>query len=121
MSTSVVHVLKLSPKDDFIAKIREFVAEKGWQEAYVQGTIGSVIDVVLTNAAGNTLPPPVQATEVDGPFEMLSCTGEIIRQEQGYYTHIHISGSKTDATALGGGLRQANVFRQMKIYIQKIA
>jgi predicted DNA-binding protein with PD1-like motif len=122
MSIGTIHVLKMKTGDDFIAEIGRYVAAQGWGEAYLQGAIGSVRDVVVGNAAGNTLPPPVQKTAIEGPFELLGCTGEIIRRDDGtYFTHIHVCGSLTDATTRGGGLSRATVFRQMKVYLQQVA
>ena len=94
--------------------------KKQWEEGLVQGALGSVVNITLNNAAENTIPPRVQTTNIEGPFEILSCTGEIIRRAEGYYTHIHVSGSLSNAQVLGGGLQNAEVFKGLKLYLQQI-
>ncbi|MGL5513840.1 MAG: PPC domain-containing DNA-binding protein [Sporomusa sp.] len=115
-----VYVLQLSTGENVIDAVRKFVSDQNWEEGVVQGALGSVVNVIVGNAAGNTLPPQVQKTNLAGPFEILSCTGEVIRRDDGYYTHIHASGSLSDAQVFGGGLQTAEVFKGLKVYLQKV-
>jgi len=117
---SKIHVIQLTTGANVIEEIRKYVEEQQWEEGLVQGALGSVLKVTLTNAGENKIPPLVQTTNLEGPFEMLSCTGEIIRRDDGYYTHIHASGSLSNAQVFGGGLQKAEVFLKLKLYLQKI-
>jgi len=117
---SPIHVIQLSKGANVIEEIRNFVQEQQWEEGLVQGALGSVLNVTLTNAAENVVPPRVQSTSLEGPFEMLSCTGEIIHRPDGYYTHIHASGSLKNAQVFGGGLQTAEVFKGLKLYLQQV-
>jgi predicted DNA-binding protein with PD1-like motif len=118
---SQIHILQLSKGDNVIEKIKQFVESQNWAEGIVQGALGSVVNVKLNNAAENVIPPRVQTTEFEGPFEILSCTGEIIRRDDGYYTHIHTAGSLSNAHVFGGGLQAAEVFKGLKLYLQQIS
>lgn len=115
-----IHILELSKGDNVIEAVKKFVEKQNWAEGIVQGALGSVVNVRLNNAAENVIPPRVQTTEIEGPFEILSCTGEIIRREEGYYTHIHTSGSLSNSHVFGGGLQAAEVFKGLKVYLQQI-
>ena len=117
----VVEILELKKGDLVKEKIEEFVIEKGWKEAYVMSALGSMVNVKLTNAASFEIPPKIETTELKGHFEALSFTGEVsINENNEAYVHIHASGSLTNSEARGGGLLTAEVFRGLKIYIQKI-
>lgn len=116
----MVHILELKRGDIVKDKIKEFFNETDWKEAYVMSGLGSLVNVKLTNAADFNMPPKVEMTCFDGPFEALSLFGEVKCQENDIYVHIHLCGSLTDSTAHGGGLYHAEVFRGLRIYLQKI-
>ena len=117
---SKLHILELQPGANVIEALKTFVAGQNWQGVAVQGAFGSVVNAAVGNAAGNALPPQVRITKIPGPFEFVSCTGEVIRKDEGYYTHLHVAGSLSDAHVLGGGLQQATVFKGLKLYLQQL-
>ena len=99
-------------------KLAGFMTERGWTEAIVTGALGSVVDVRLGNAATMTTPPEVAYTDIKGPFEVLSFCGEIQKETEGsWFIHIHMAGSKVDATVFGGGMQEATVFKGLKIFL----
>ncbi len=118
---SSLTVLSLEKGDDVREKLTAFLQTNNCHGAVVLGALGSVVDVVVGNAATQTLPPEVRYTEIPGPFEVLSFCGEIRKEADGsWFVHIHMGGSRTDASAFGGGMRQARVFKGLKIFLQEI-
>lgn len=116
-----IEVLELSKGDKVIEAIKNFVTDKDWQEGLIMGAIGSVINVTVNNAAGRTIPPPVKTSRFEGPFEVLSFIGEVLKKEGETIVHIHTSGSLSDGNVFGGGLQSAEVFKQFKVYLQKLS
>lgn len=116
-----MEVLELKRGDIVKEKVGNFLKEKNWEEAFVISGLGSLVNVKLTNAADFNLPPKVEMTNFDGPFEALSLFGEVKKQEDNsIFTHLHLSGSLSNSEVHGGGLYHAEVFRGLKLYIEKI-
>lgn len=116
----LLHVLSLQKGDSVKESIEAFVAEKGWQKAIVTGALGSVVDVKVGNAKTHTIPPEVNYTHIEGPFEILSFCGEVVKKEDdSWFTHIHMAGSKADATVFGGGMQKATVFLGLQVFLAK--
>ena len=114
----VLQALALHKGDSVKEKIEAFVAEKGWQKAIVTGALGSVVDVTVGNAKTQTIPPEVNYTHIEGPFEILSFCGEVVKRDDGsWFTHIHMAGSKADATVFGGGMQKATVFLGLQVFL----
>ncbi len=116
-----IQILELVKGDQVKEKLEEYMEENGWETAVVTGALGSVVDVTVGNAATTTIPPEVNYTHIAGPFEILSFCGEICRvDDDGWFIHIHMAGSKTDATVFGGGMQKATVFKGLKIFLSQI-
>ncbi len=114
----VLQALALHKGDSVKEKIEAFVAEKGWQKAIVTGALGSVVDVTVGNAKTQTIPPEVNYTHIEGPFEILSFCGEVVKKDdESWFTHIHMAGSKADATVFGGGMQKATVFLGLQVFL----
>lgn len=106
--------------------------ERGWEDAYISGAIGSVRDAEFTTPIGMELPPKVGTAICTGPGEVLAFTGEIMNREQmdpalkGIYKdttsplliHIHASVAVSGGHVYGGGFQNGNAFQGLKIYIQ---
>jgi len=113
-----ISTLVLAKDDQVKEKIANFMEEKEWTNAIVVGALGSVVDVTVGNAATTTIPPEVNYTDIKGPFEILSFCGEIYKEDDGsWFTHIHMAGSKVDATVFGGGMQKATVFKGLKVFL----
>lgn len=114
----MLHTLALHKGDSVKGKIEAFVEDKGWQRAIVTGALGSVVAVTVGNAKTQTIPPEVTYTDIAGPFEILSFCGEVVKKDDGsWFTHIHMAGSKTDATVFGGGMQKATVFLGLQVFL----
>lgn len=116
----MVNIIELKKGDIVKDKIKEFFEKTDWEEAYVMNGLGSLVNVKLTNAADFNMPPSVQTTFVEGPFEALSLFGEVKKLDQETFIHIHLSGSLKNSEMHGGGLFHAEVFRGLRIYLCKI-
>lgn len=118
MGQKLLSILELQKDDKVKTCIEEFVESHGWQRALVTGALGSVVSVTVGNAKTRTIPPEVNYTYIEGPFEILSFCGEVTKQEDGsWFTHIHMAGSKTDATVFGGGMQEATVFKGLQVFL----
>lgn len=114
----MLKVLELKRNDSVKENIEAFVQSNGWKRAIVTGALGSVVDVVVGNAKTMTIPPEVTYTQIAGPFEILAFCGEVTKQEDGsWFIHIHMAGSKTDATVFGGGMQKATVFKGLQVFL----
>lgn len=114
--------------------INQFVLEKDWENAYISGAIGSIYDVELTTPISMEFPPKVEVFKCEGPAEVLTFTGEIMKREKmdpalkGVYTnedeplfiHIHASVAIAGSKVYGGGFQKGKTFRKLKVYIQEI-
>lgn len=108
--------------------------EKGWENAYISGAIGSLYEFELTTPISMELPPKVEILKFEGPAEVLAFTGEIIKREkmdpalQGIYLnkndpvfiHIHTSVAVAGSKVHGGGFLKGKAFRKLKVFIQEV-
>ncbi len=114
----LLHTLVLQKGASVKEEIELFVGEQGWQRAIVTGALGSVVNVTVGNAKTQTTPPEVNYTDIEGPFEILSFCGEVVKKDDGsWFTHIHMAGSKANATVFGGGMQKATVFLGLQVFL----
>ena len=57
-----LHELVIAKDQDIKAAIEAFVLEKGWQNVYISGAIGSVYGLEFTTPADSSYPPQVERT-----------------------------------------------------------
>lgn len=125
-----VWTMEIGRGEDIKSSVAAFVKDRGWERAVICGAIGSVRDVTLTTPAGMELPPRVEKTQCEGPGEVLSLSGEIMKSElmdpmlreiypsdEPLFIHIHISLACSGAHVYGGGLDSGRAFRGLKIFI----
>lgn len=131
--TGQIHELIVERDQDVKAAVEAFVLEKGWQNAYISGAIGSVYGVVFTAPVDSSYPPRVERTAVNGPGEMLAFTGEVMTMDRmdpalknvykgdgPLFIHIHASMAVAGAHVYGGGFQAGRAFRSLKVYIQEV-
>lgn len=113
--------------------VNKFVLDKGWEEAYISGAIGSIRDVELTTPISMDFPPKVEVFSIEGPAESLTFVGEIMKIEkmdpalkevystegQDLFIHIHASIAIAGSKVYGGGFKSGKAFRKLKIYIKE--
>ena len=118
---------------DIKGAIEALVLEKGWQNVYISGAIGSVYGVEFTAPADGSYPPQVERTLCQGPGEMLAFTGEemtidrmdpalkgVYQGEGPLFIHIHASVATAGAHVYGGGFQTGKAFRSLKVYLQEV-
>ena len=128
-----LHELVIAKDQDIKAAIEAFVLEKGWQNVYISGAIGSVYGLEFPPPADSSYPPQVERTLCQGPGEMLSFTGEVMTMERmdpalrGVYkgdgplfVHLHASVATAGAHVYGGGFHGGKAFRSLKVYLQEV-
>lgn len=121
--------MEIGRGEDIKGGVAAFIRERGWERASICGAIGSVRDVTLTTPVSMDLPPQVAKTRCEGPGEVLSFTGEILRADlmdpmlreiyppdEPLFIHIHISLACSGARVYGGGLDNGRAFRGLKIF-----
>lgn len=134
MLMAMVHELNIGKGQDIKSAIEAFVLEKKWENVYISGAIGSVIDTKFTTPVDDSFPPKVSVVGTGNqPGEMLSFTGEIMARERmdpalkeiykgdgPLFIHIHASVAVAGSHVYGGGLSSGKAFRALKVYLQPI-
>lgn len=129
-----IYLLEVGRGRDIKEEIGNFMKEKDWDYAYISGAIGSITDITVANPVSNKFPIEIKTTDISGPCEVLSFTGEIMKKEfmkeelktvykdyvSDLFVHIHMSCSSIDASVFGGGFHKAKVFRALNIFIQEL-
>ncbi len=133
-----LHICTLTPDQDILEGIHQYLMDKTWKGALIVGAVGSIYDVTVGNpgtlSQDRNQPPQIIATTVNRPCEIISLTGEINRLEDismglpdhlkstpsGYLVHIHLSCSHDEGVVLGGGIHKAKVLRAANIYMMEL-
>lgn len=107
------------------------ILEQGWENVYLCGAIGSVIDCTFTAPAENQLPLRTLATPCHDAAELLSFTGEVMGRARmdpalaavypdktsPLFVHIHASAATAGGHVMGGGLVDGKAFRSVRIFL----
>lgn len=110
--------------------ITDYVLQKGWENVYIPGAIGSVTEMSYTTPAANKLPLKTESLSVSGAAEVVGFTGEIMKMERmdpmlksvypkgdsPLFVHIHVSCAYKDGVR-GGGLSKGKAFRALRVFI----
>ena len=111
-----LHCLRLSPGDDVLASLLDFVTVRGLQAAAVVSCVGSTGTTVLRPAGGE---PP---RRFEGKFEVVALSGTIApggavdgdihgAGPNGERHHLHLSVSGPDCSTVGGHLLVGTIVR----------
>ena len=131
---SEVCELVIGRGQDIKSAIEAFILEKGWDNVYISGAIGSVCEARFTAPVSDAFPPQVEVNETGSlPGEMLSFTGEVMAREKmdpalkeiykgdgPLFVHIHASMALCGNRVCGGGFQGGKAFRSLKVYMQKL-
>jgi predicted DNA-binding protein with PD1-like motif len=115
-------ILKILPGVSLVKSLSTFVAKENVHYATVLSAIGSVRDVRMRGIkAGAKLPiTPARVTPVtiEGPFELLALTGNLVPDHTGQTDcHLHIMVSKSNCEVMGGHMDDAEVFATCEIVL----
>ncbi len=117
--------LKIVPGQSLRDCIMAFVAEKKIASAVILSAVGSVRNVRLNDIkSGAKLPiTPARliAHELEGPFELLGLSGNIVPGErEGEDCHLHIMVAKASGDVVGGHMYDAEVFATCEIVLVEL-
>lgn len=120
--------------EDIHQVITEFILEHGWEEVFVVGAIGSIIESVYNAPIDNSIPMHLVQRECPAAAEVLSFTGEIMKRERmdenlrkvypdktsPFFLHIHASCVTGEGKIYGGGLVRGKAFRALRIFMTPV-
>ena len=120
--------------EDIRQVISDYILEKGWDEVYIIGAVGSVIATAYNAPIDNSIPMNLQTPPCHGAAEVLSFTGEVMKREKmdpnlakvytdktsPLFVHIHASCATGDGKVYGGGLVKGRAFRALRVFMTPI-
>lgn len=119
---------------DIRETVAGYVLRMGWDEAYISGAVGSVIDMAFTAPIEDKLPLKTASAAVEGAAEVVSLVGEVMKRERmdealkavypdkesPLFVHIHIACAYRGGNVRGGGLAAGKAFRALRIFMMPV-
>lgn len=129
-----IYEVTVQKGEDIKTVISDYILKMGWDEVYISGAIGSVIDTAFTAPIENTLPLKAGVTPCPNAAEILSFTGEVMKREKmdpalaavypdktsPLFVHIHASCATAGGHVIGGGLNKGKAFRSVRVFMTPI-
>lgn len=120
--------------EDVRQVISDFILEKNWDEAFIVGAVGSIIDSAYNAPVDNSIPMNLVTHECAGAAELLSFTGEVMKRERmdenlakvykdttsPLFVHIHASCATGEGKVYGGGLVRGKAFRSIRVFVKPL-
>ena len=117
--------------EDIRQVLSEYILEKNWEEVFIVGAIGSIIDSAYNAPADNRIPMNLVTVECPEAAELLSFHGEVMKRERmdenlarvyrdktsPLFIHIHASCAAGGGAMYGGGLVKGRAFRSIRIFM----
>ena len=117
--------------EDIRQVISGYILEKGWEEVFIVGAVGSIIDSAYNAPIDNSIPMTLATNECPRAAELLSFNGEVMKRERmdenlakvypdktsPLFVHIHASCATGDGKVYGGGLVKGKAFRGIRIFL----
>ena len=117
--------------EDIRQVISDYILEKNWEEVFIVGAIGSIIDSAYNAPADNRIPMNLVTVECPEAAELLSFHGEVMKRERmdenlarvyrdktsPLFIHIHASCAAGGGAMYGGGLVKGRAFRSIRIFM----
>ncbi len=126
-----LYEISVKRDEDVRRTITDFILEKGWDEAFIVGAVGSIIDSAYNAPIDNSIPMNLVTNECPGAAELLSFTGEVMKRELmdenlakvykdktcPLFVHIHASCATGEGKVYGGGLVKGRAFRGIRVFL----
>lgn len=117
--------------EDIRQVISDYILEKGWEEVFIVGAVGSIIDSAYNAPIDNSIPMNLATNECPGAAELLSFNGEVMKRERmdenlakvypdktsPLFVHIHASCATGEGKVYGGGLVKGKAVRGIRIFM----
>lgn len=117
--------------EDIRQTISDFILAHNWDEVFIIGAVGSVIDTAYNAPVDNSIPMNLGVTECPGAAEIVSFTGEVMKREKmdanlaavypdktsPLFVHIHASCAAGNGRVIGGGLCKGKAFRALRVFM----
>ena len=117
--------------EDIRKVITDYIIDNGWNEVFIIGAIGSVIETSYNAPIDNSIPMHLVKRECPGAAEILSFTGEVMKRERmdedlarvyadktsPLFVHIHASCVTGEGMICGGGLVAGKAFRALRVFM----
>lgn len=111
--------------------VSDYILERGWENVYLMGAIGSVIECVFTSPVENQMPLRTVRIPCRDAAELVSFTGEVMTRERmdpalrevyqdkesPLFVHIHASAATAGGHVVGGGLAEGKAFRSVRVFM----
>ncbi len=115
-------MLRVLPGGKLVEELHRFAREVGLKHGVVVSAIGSVRAVTFSDIqAGAHLPitePRMPVHTVEGPLDLLGIEGNFVPRPDGEVdAHLHVLGAKSSGEAVGGHLKEAEVFATCEMVI----
>lgn len=126
-----VHEVTVNAGEDIKQTITAYILEQGFENVYISGAVGSVINMCYTTPILDELPLKTASQAVEGAAEVVSFTGEVMKRENmdsaleaiypdkdcPLFVHIHISCAYRGGNVKGGGLAAGKAFRSLRVFL----
>lgn len=126
-----VYDLEVRSGESIKDAISAYILEKGWENVYISGAIGSVIDCSFTAPIENELPLRTASTPCRDAGELVSFVGEVMKRERmdpalaavykdsasPLFIHIHAGVATAGGRVMGGGLADGKAFRAVRVFM----
>ena len=120
--------------EDIHQVITEFILEHGWEEVFVVGAIGSIIESIYNAPVDNSIPMHLVQRECPTAAEVLSFTGEIMKRERmdenlrkvypdktsPFFLHIHASCVTGEGKIYRNKQKRGKAFRALSIFMKPV-
>lgn len=117
--------------EDIRQVLSDYILEKNWEEVFIVGAIGSIVDSAYNAPADNRIPMNLVTVECPEAAELLSFHGEVMKRERmdenlakvyrdktsPLFIHIHASCAAGGGAMYGGGLVKGRAFRSIRIFM----
>jgi hypothetical protein len=115
-------MIRVLPGTKLVDELLQFARMVDLHHGAIISAVGSVRDVEFSDIqAGARLPitePRMPVHKVDGPLDLLGLEGNLVPNDTGKVdAHLHIFAARSSGEAIGGHLREAEVFATCEIIL----